>query len=69
MFGLGEHTWDEGLNFSPNRIHLIGMFDIINKYIFENKLDRTEPKEVIHESTNPNLKHALAAFAGGFVKG
>ena len=69
MFGLGDRTWEEGPNFKPNRVHLIGMFDIINKYIFENSLDRSEPKGIVESTTDPKLKHTLAYFDQGSVEG
>ena len=68
-FGLGERTWDSGANFSPNRIHMISMFDIINKYIFESKLDRSEPKEIVDPVKRPEYRNALASFSVGQVKG
>lgn len=69
MFGLGEHTWDAGPNFRPNRLHLIGMFDIINRHVFDNTLDRTEKKEVVESSSDPSLKNTLAGFSHGNVDG
>ena len=48
---------------------MIGMFKIINKYIFEGKLDESVPKMVKTPQEEPALMNALAAFEFGLIKG
>lgn len=66
---FGDWLWTEGDNFSPNKLHLKTMFNIVNKHIFGGELDSNIPKDVIREGVNPKLDHAMAAFAFGSVKG
>lgn len=68
-FGMGERIWDDKPNFALSKDSPETMFGIANKYIFENRLNQFEPKEIVDESVSPDYKKVMAVFSSGCVAG
>ena len=73
---FGDLIWSREENYEPQDRDLYLMFDIINRGLFDGRLDRTVSKIVLREdliAKGPKKYHglekSLAAFAHGVVKG